>query len=481
MSFLINTNVNAMGVLNNLQATSMMQNTSIQRLSSGLRINSAADDPSGLIISQKFKAQITGLNQAISNAQDGINYTKTADGALSEVSSLLNTARGLAVAASNSATLSSSQQQADNLQLKSIVSSINNIASTTQYGTKYLLNGSAGTSSAVTNAADISSLNIGGTFGGAALSTSGSATLTVTTAATQAVTTLSQAFTTIGTAVTKAGSFTINGTTFNATTADTAGTLVQKINAATGQTNVTAAWDSTSGDIVLTQQTFGSAAQINVADANGVVDSAPGSPTGAAGVDAAATLTIGSTTVNFTGGLNGSDGLTLSDKDGNSVGLTVGGNSTTVSAATVGQIEANAGTFQIGANAGQTASFSLGNFSASNLGTTAVSGQNLSTIDLLSGANAQTALKVIDSAIDQVSTARGNIGSFQANTLQTTISTLTTASTNLSAANSSISDTNMAQEMTNYTKQSIIMQAGESMLGQANSQPQAVLKLLQSI
>jgi flagellin len=479
MSFRVNTNIAAMDTLRNLSNAGNAFNTSIQRLSSGLRINSAADDPSGLIISEKFKAQITGLNQAVSNAQDGINYAKTADGALSEVSSLLNTARGLAVAASNTATLSSSQQQADNLQLQSIVQSINRISSTTQYGTKYLLNGSAGTTSTVTNAADIQSLNIGGTFGGAALTTSNAAAITVTTAATQAITTLSYAFSSITGTVQNAGAFTINGVTFNATAADTATTMISAINSATGQTGVTASYDSTGNNIVLTQTAFGSAATINVADANGVVDSAAGAVTGTAGTDAVATIGIGSTKVTFTGGLNGTDGLTLTDADGNTVRLTTAGNATSVTDATVGQVQAGSSTFQIGANAGQTALLSIGNFAASNLGTAAVSGQSLSTINLLSGANASTALQVIDAAIDQVSTARAQIGAFQTNTLQTSIDTLGIASENLSAAKSNITDTNVAQEMTNFTKEQIIMQAGESVLQQANAAPQAVLKLLQ--
>jgi flagellin len=479
MSFRVNTNISAMDVLRNLNTASNAFNTSIQRLSSGLRINSAADDPAGLIISETFKAQITGLNQAISNAQDGVNYTKTADGALSEVSSLLNTARGLAVAASNTATITSSQQQADNLQLQSIVQSINRIAATTQYGTKFLLNGSSGTTASITDATKISGLNIGGTFGGQPLTTTNAAAITVTTAATQAITTLSYAFSSITGTVQNAGSFTINGVTFNATSADTATTMIQAINAATGQTGVTASYDSTGNNIVLTQTTFGSAATINVADANGVVDSSAGAVTGTAGTDAVATLGIGSTTVTFTGGLNGTDGLTLTDADGNSLRLTQAGNSTSVTDATVGQVQAGNAVFQVGANAGQTVTLSIPNFNATNLGTSAVAGQSLSTINLLSGSSASTAIQVIDSAINQVTTARGQIGAFQSQILQSDITSLSTASENLSAARSSISDTNVALEMTNFTKEQIIMQAGESVLQQANSAPQAILKLLQ--
>src|SRR5579859_836335 len=153
-----------MGAQDNLNMVSNQLGQSMTRLSTGLRINTAADDPAGLIIANQFSATLGGMNQAIQNSQEGINYAKTADGALSQINSLLTTAYGLAVASSNSATLSSSQLQAYQQQLNSIVSSITNIASTTTYGNKQLLNGSSGVQSPVTDTSDINSLNIGGTF-----------------------------------------------------------------------------------------------------------------------------------------------------------------------------------------------------------------------------------------------------------------------------------------------------------------------------
>jgi flagellin len=325
-----------MGAVYDLGNTDNSLTTSIQRLSTGLRINTAADDPSGLIISQKFEAQLSGIAAAISNSQNAINYTKTADGAMAQISSLLQTARGLAVDAANTGVDSADQAQADDTQLQQIVASITQIASQTQFGTKFLLNGSAGTTAAITNAADLSSLNIGGTFNNTALSTGGAAVLTVTTAATQAVTTLTGAFATGSTAVAHAGSFTINGVTFTATAADTANTLVTKINQASGQTGVTAAYSATAQAIVLSSSSYGSAATINVADANGVVLSGTGGSVGPIhGADAVATLAIGGgTAVTFTGGLQGNDGLTLTDANGNSFRLTTAGNATSVSGAT---------------------------------------------------------------------------------------------------------------------------------------------------
>src|SRR3954447_4791872 len=135
MSFRVNTNISAMNALRNVTSTGDEFAKSITRLSTGMRINSAADDPAGLMISESFRAQITGIDQAMKNSQDAINYVKTAEGALNEVSKLLNDARGLAVAAGNNGTLTSSQITANQSQLSSIVASITRIAQTTQYGT----------------------------------------------------------------------------------------------------------------------------------------------------------------------------------------------------------------------------------------------------------------------------------------------------------------------------------------------------------
>src|SRR5688572_5296913 len=144
MSFRVNTNVNAMNALRNVGMTGMGLSSSINKLSTGLRINSAADDPAGLIISENFRAQISGIDQAIRNNQDAVNYAKTAEGALDEVNRLLRDARTLAVAAGNAASMSEEQIQANQSQLNSIVQSITRIAGQTSYGTKKLLDGSAG-------------------------------------------------------------------------------------------------------------------------------------------------------------------------------------------------------------------------------------------------------------------------------------------------------------------------------------------------
>ena len=475
MSFSINTNVNALQAMNKLNMTKTEMGKSMTRLSTGLRINGAGDDPSGLIAAKKMSAQIASMGQAQSNTQDAINYSKTADGALDEVNSLLQSARTLAVASGNSATLTTDQVAANQQQLQSIVDSVTRISSTTQYGTKRLLDGSAGTTSAVTAGTKLSSLSIGGTFDGAALAANSTVTLAVSTAAEQAEltsTTFASASAAVG--ATNAGSFTINGTTFNATATTTASEMVDMINKAGDSTGVTASYEGTA--IKLRTNAYGSNAKIDVVDSTGALMGAAGASHDD-GVDAVATVTVGGSAVTFTGGKNGNDGRTLSDADGNSVSLTSEGNASGAAAA-VGQVVVGQSQFQIGANAGQTAQLSIGNFAASQLGNGAVSGKSFDNLDLTTASGATDALKVIDKAIDDVTKARGKIGNFQKNVLESNSRTLSVAKENLSATKSQIEDVDVAEEMTNYTKLQILQSTGMAILSQAKSAPQAVLQLL---
>jgi flagellin len=477
VSLSINTNTMAMGVMNNLSMVTGELGTSEENLSTGLRINSAADNPSGLIESNEMNEEIGGMNQALQNGQEAINYVKTADGALNEVNTLLNSAYSLAVAASNTATLTTSEAQADQQQLASIASSITQIAQQTTYGTKNLLNGSAGVQSTVTAGAEIGSLNIGGTFGGSALSSNATVTLNSLTAATQA-TLSSQAFASTSSLVANAGSFSINGTTFNASSTTTAGDLINSINAASQTTGVVASYAN--GAIQLATSAYGSKSSITLSDDAGVFSAAAGSTPTVYGTDATASVSVGGAPALFTGGQNGNGGLTLTDANGNAISLTAGGNATTATAQAIGQVVVGSAQFQIGGEAGQTASLSLQNFSASSLGNGVVSGMNLSNLDLTTAAGAADAMQVIDKAINDVSSARGEIGNFQTNVLQANQATLTTAQQNLTASLSSVEDTNIASEMTNFTKLQILQQSGISILGQANQMPQQILSLIKN-
>ncbi len=475
MSFRINTNVAAMGTLRNVTQNSLSLNQSINRLSTGLRINSAGDDPAGLIASEGFRAQLTGMDAALRNNQDAVNFAKTAEGALSEVNRLLNDARSLAISSANTGTLSSSQVQANQDQLASIVSSVTRISQNTTFGTKKLLDGTAGINSQVTNATRVASVSLGSTVGSASLSSNATITLSSVTAGTKALYTSA---TLTGGNVLAAGSFSLNGTTFSFAAGQTGNEVVSAVNAASAQTGVTAVLNA-SNRLEFTSTKVGSNARIDFVDAQGVVSAAAGTTAAQTGTNALATVEVGgSGAVLFTGGLNGADGLTLKDANGNTLRLTDAGNATTATAAAVGQVAVGSAQFQIGANANQTASLSIGNFAASQLGQGIVSGKNLSNLDLTSASGANDALKVIDQAIEEVSKARGSIGNFQRNVLESNIRSLGTARENLAATESSIRDTDVAAEMTQYTKSQILQQAGLSVLAQANSAPQAVLSLL---
>lgn len=478
MSFRVNTNLGAINALRNLSATRMEFSKSVTRLSTGLRITTSADDPAGLIISEGFRAQINSMDQAIQNSQDAINYAKTAEGALDEVSRLLNDMRKLAVASGNAGSLDGTAVQANQNQITSILSSIDRIAGQTQFGSKKLLDGSAGIVSTVTNAANYAAINIGGTFGGYAVNSSGNVTVQVTTAATRASITGSVNLSVNGLAtVIGAGSFVVNGIQFNTDGTETLQGLLNRFNAASNTTGVNFGFNGTY--VTMTQNKYGTNAQISFTDTAGRLNAAGNVQ--ASGTNAIATVTVttanGSTSATFTGGRNGDDGLRLTDTYGNAILLTQAGNQTGAAAA-VGRIEAGSASFQTGANSGQTNSLSLSNVMSSQLGTGIIGSNSLANVNVTTSQGVSDALQIIDAAISQVTTLRGNIGNFQRNILESNVRSLGVARENLTATESSIRDLDVAAEMTNFTKLQILSQAGLAILAQANASPQSVLQLL---
>jgi flagellin len=469
--FRINNNVMALGAMGALDATNDAFQKSVSKLSTGLRINSAADDPAGLIQSENFRAQISGITQALANSQDATNYVKTADASLGEVHTLLRDARTLAVAAANNATMSSDLLNANQSQLNSIVQTINRISTTTSFGTKTLLDGSSGTYAAGVSAAYVSGMSFGGMFNGAAVTQSSAVTVAVTTAATQAALTGSTTFA-AATSTVAAGSFTINGVNFQTTSNQTVSQLVSQINNASGATGVTAAWAAGSG-ITLTSIAYGSTSKVQLTDANGVVNAA--GATSNAGVDGVANVTISTAAGLATVAFNKGSGLNLKDNDGNTIALTAAGNATTA-ALNWGQVYVGTANFQIGGRAGQQVGVSIGNMGTSNLGANAVAGLNMSNLDLTS--NASDAITVIDKAIADVSTVRASLGNIQRNVLESNIRSLSVARQSLTSTDSRIRDIDAATEISHFTSTRIKQQMGMSALAQANSAPQAVLSLL---
>ncbi len=495
MSLRINTNVTAINALRNLEQTSAGVATSIERLSSGLRINRSSDDPAGLIISEGLRTQIDGLNQAIANAQDANNLIKTAEGGLSEINSLLRSIRTLAVHAANTGVNDAAAVQADQTQISSAIASIDRIATQTQFGTKRLLDGTSGISATVIDTAHAAGIYIGGTFGGLA-TVSGNVTVSVTTLATRAeaynatgatYSSLSSLISSVnGTTTGSGGTVVINGQSITVSGSDTVQTLINRINENSAVTGVSAFFSAAngSGSIALRQLNYGENFRIVVAESHNLVLGVA-NPANVAGVNAEASVTAlvlsnnvtTAVTTTFTGGRSSQDsGLRLTDTFGNSILLTEAGNSAGTRA--VGSVTAGSLTFQIGANSGQYVTTNLGNVQAVNLGTTVVSGMTLKNIDVTTSTGAADAMRVVDEAIRQISVLRAELGAFQRNTLASTIRFLGIGAENLSASESQIRDTNVALEVTQLTKNQILQQAGTSVLAQANQVPQLVLSLL---
>lgn len=492
MSIRINNNVTAMNALRNLDMTNTGMAGSITRLSTGLRIVSAADDPAGLVISEGMRAQIKGLTQASSNTQNAINMAKTADGAMEEVQTILSDMRALAVQSANSAVVDAAQLRANQNQIDSSISSIDRIATTTQWGTKKLLDGTAGVRSSVTDTNNLTSAYFGSTFNGMTVAT-GPITVQRTTPAAQESLTTNKTFASTSSLV-ASGSFVINGTSFTANgTTDTVQDMVTAINAQSNNTGVSASIVTSGSNVSLklTSNEYGADYDVDYFDTTGLFSTNPHPAPTVNGADAVATVTATvldkngaptTTTATFTGGQGDkTSGLLMTDPDGNKIVLTATGNNGTTlgTASTVGVVSTGDVQFQVGSQAGQVVTFSMPDVRARNLGTNAVSGYNLATIDLTTSAGATRAIQILDDAISNLAETRGKLGTFQKNVLESTSRTLQVANENVTAAESTIRDADLASEMTAYTKYQILQQSGTAVLAQANQMPSQVLKLLQ--
>ena len=469
MSLRINLNTAAMSAHRYLGATDNDLAKSIEKLSSGFRVNRGADDPAGLVISEKLRAQIAGLSAAISNSNEAANMVRTAEGALNEVHSLLRSMRDLAVHASNTGANDAAAVDADQEQIENAIDQLNRISTNTQFGQKKLLDGSAGTTATVINTTKI------GSAAPVSTTPAGYVTVDVTTAATKASVDGSTTYTATTDTVANAGTITINGSNITVAGTDTVQDVIDAINAIAGTTGVAASWDT--DHVELTQTGFGSTNQIAFTESAAILNG--GAAAAAFGVDAVATVTYGDST-NET--FNAGTGLQLKGAtSGMIINLTASGNAvatyTDALYVTAGELK-----FQIGAFAGQTVSLSLASVAASQLGTTATglvnSGWTVANIDVGTFDGAQDAIKLIDAAIGEVSTMRADLGAFQRNVLESNVNSLSIARENIAASESSIRDTDMAAEMVKFTRNQILMQAGTAMLAQANVAPQSLLQLL---
>ena len=494
MASVINTNVASLNSQRNLSASQATLNTSIQRLSSGLRINSAKDDAAGLAISDRMNSQIKGMNQATRNANDGVSMAQTAEGALSSSGDILQRIRELAVQSSNSSN-SAGDRKALQTEVTELTSELNRIANTTEFNGQKLLDGSMGTASfqVGANAGQLISMT-GANF---TTSTYGNNRL-------EAAAPSSAASSTNGIA---AGTMTINGSLGSEQVAIAADASAKKaaaaVNKVSGDTGVTATAKTEALLKADAGESFTFELNSNNTDAaDKVTVSFSVGSTGDANAYASAISAFNAQSAK-TGVTASYDekngGVKLTNADGEDIKLkntSASGSDATLQTYTKDSTDSAAGLNTAttmtagGANLASAAgrvvldsqqSFSASDTSGFNLdagtGPAASSLKSVANLDISSFEGAQLAIKIADAALGQVNSQRAQYGALQSR-FESAISNLSSATENLSASRSRIVDTDFASETAKMTRGQILQQAGTSMLAQANSLPNGVLSLL---
>jgi flagellin len=500
MASTINTNIASLTAQRNLSSSATSLQTSMERLSSGLRINSAKDDAAGLAISDRMTSQIRGLNMAARNANDGISLSQVAEGAMGSISSNLQRIRELAVQSANG-TNSSSDRAALQQEVTQLKQEIARVATQTQFNGLNLLDGSfatqqfqvgananqtIGVSVSSALATDMGNNKIASTSTAPSINTV-NATGTAGPLSTPAnVTAAVNGF--VGQTLTISGNGTVN--TAVQPVASTAKAVATAINAFTSQSGVTAVPSNTATiKSVLTTgavqfELVGanttaitiSATVSNVNDLSSVAQ-AINQQTGLTGITAVADKVGKLVLTNTTG-----DDIKIGNLSGAGAGLTgatiQGGNATTTTFAVAGTNAVRTVGGSVTFNS--SASFSLATSTGTTFLTAASNGSTLSSVasvDISTVAGATDALLTVDSALSTVSSNRATLGAIQ-NRFLTTIDNVNTTSENLSASRSRIQDADFAMETANLSRTQILQQAGTAMVAQANQLPQGVLALL---
>jgi flagellin len=510
----INTNVASLNAQRNLSTSSAGLTTSLQRLSSGLRINSAKDDAAGLAISERMTAQIRGSNQAARNANDGISLAQTAEGDLGSISNNLQRMRELSVQSSN-ASNSDSDRAALQTEVTALKSEIDRVASNSSFNGVKLLDGtfnaqtfqvganntsndkitvnkianaqasqlgSAGQSSSATktsaatttalvagdltlNGQQVGASNVGAAPGQSAASAYSIANAINAVSAASGVTATAQATAvnggTISTpgAITAANSFSINGVDVGAiangtTAAGQGANIAAAINKISSQTGVSATADASTGQLKMTAAD-GRDIQLNM---NGVAVDAATAASNKTALAAATGLTFGTQASAAVVGPPAVPAVAAVSQDTHG---TVTLSSTSASGIVVG----GAAVASAGLTTGVTPA------------TTVSSVSSVSSIDISTAAGAQKALDSIDGALKQINDSRSDLGALQ-NRFSSVVSGLSTTTENLTASRSRITDTDFAAETANLSRSQILQQAGTAMLAQANQLPNSVMSLL---
>ncbi len=485
MGFRINTNIGAMNAHRNAQMTNLNLDKSLERLSSGLRINKAADDASGMAIADSLRAQAQGLGQAIRNANDGIGVVQTADGALDEYINIINTVRTKAIQAASDGQNTDSRM-AIQRDINRLLEEADNIAKTTSFNGLNLLDGSYTDKKFQIGAYANETVNI---------SISSARTTVV---GMFALTTGSQVDEANALA---AGDLTVNGVDVGASTAGTDNTRGQSaasawakmnsINSVLSQTGVEATAKTTvQGDAGVAGGTISAGSVfINGVDLGDVTFSANDSTGTLVAAINRITDQTGVTASIVDGGkllLTSEDGwdidlsttaaggTVIAAADATALGLT---NASVNGAAAAALEEVNGGVITLESDNSITIAGTNPGYAGFTAGTTSVA-NSISTADVTTYEAAQLTIKKADHALAQLDRTRSDIGSVQ-NQLESTIRNISVTQVNVTAAESQIRDVDFAQESANFSKYNILAQSGSYALSQANAVQQNVLRLLQ--
>jgi flagellin len=463
----INTNVSSLIAQRVLKKNNGNLNTSLERLSTGLKINKGADNPAGLIVSENLRSEKAGISQAIDNAERASNIIGTAEGGLTEISSLLTEVQSLVSEAANTGGLSSEEIQANQLQVDSILSTINRIAQSTSFQGAKLLNGSYDytTSGVASTAIDNLHINAARLPDGA----TGSVVVQVVASAETGELTYSGG-TLAGATVTieVAGNRGTEQLSFaSGTTVSSIATAVNAVKEATG---VSAA--IVGGNLQVNSTEYGSSQFVSL---KGIAGTFTMTTTKDLGEDAAVTVNGAEAQV---------DGLKVSYRSSSlDVSFDVDA-AFNLPGSTTFDVTGGGATFALGSKVteGDKASIGIASVTTGSLGDSTsgyLSSLGSGGTNSLTSDNLTTAQKVIDKSIKQVSQLRGRLGAFQRFTIGSTVNSLGVALENASSAESAIRDTDFAEETANLTRSQILSQAATTVLSQANASPQAALQLLQ--
>ena len=469
----INTNVMSLNAQRNLSASQGSLATSMQRLSSGLRVNSAKDDAAGLAISERMNSQVRGLNVAARNANDGISLAQTAEGALAEIGNNLQRIRELAVQSAN-ATNSTSDRAALQAEVSQLAAEIDRVASQTEFNGRKLLDGSFSAQAFQVGA------NAGQTITVSDIASARGSSLGAYQGFSQTVNLAANA-----NDATSAKQIIVGGTTYDVgTVADDARAIANALNNS-GIQGLTATASSTTAAGVSTTNvgTTGNADTITI---NGKAISVTKAATAAdSRANAIAAINV-QAAVTGVRAVEDGDKLNLVADDGRNITLSFTADTSQAVDSTLADYGlATADTYggsvtvSYKAAAGVTGTFdySTGFIGAFADQTIASTGTSVSALDISTVPGANAAMNAVDAALETVNSSRATLGAIQ-NRFTSVISNLTTTSENLSASRGRIVDADFAKETANLSRAQILQQAGTAMVAQANQLPQGVLSLL---